>query len=190
MSKVTICSIDGCDRIHQARGWCQPHYKRWKKYGDPLGGRTYARWGVHLAWLTEAVNCDTDECIIWPYGTAKGYGMVNRSRFGSSRAHAATLILSGSPRPPAPINHALHSCPGGANRACCNLRHLRWGTNKDNIDDLLAETGRHGNAVLTPDQVRVIRTSPLTATSLGIEYGVNRHTIADVRNGKTWKHLL
>lgn len=32
------CSIEGCDKRHEARGWCESHYQRWKKHGDPLGG--------------------------------------------------------------------------------------------------------------------------------------------------------
>ena len=31
------CSIDGCDAPARGRGWCQKHWKRWRKYGDPLG---------------------------------------------------------------------------------------------------------------------------------------------------------
>jgi len=30
------CSIGGCDSPHYAHGWCSVHYKRWRKYGDPL----------------------------------------------------------------------------------------------------------------------------------------------------------
>jgi hypothetical protein len=31
------CSITGCDApIKNGRGWCGPHYERWRKYGDPL----------------------------------------------------------------------------------------------------------------------------------------------------------
>ena len=31
------CIIDGCERNHNAHGWCMAHYKKWQKYGDPLG---------------------------------------------------------------------------------------------------------------------------------------------------------
>jgi hypothetical protein len=33
MTKRT-CVIDGCERPHWARGWCEMHYDRWKKRGD------------------------------------------------------------------------------------------------------------------------------------------------------------
>jgi len=31
------CKIDGCDRKHEARGWCQKHYFNWYATGNPLG---------------------------------------------------------------------------------------------------------------------------------------------------------
>lgn len=31
------CSVDGCDNPHSARGWCNKHYQRAKRWGDPLG---------------------------------------------------------------------------------------------------------------------------------------------------------
>lgn len=36
MLKVRVCSIEGCDGVHQARGWCAMHYTRWVRHGDPL----------------------------------------------------------------------------------------------------------------------------------------------------------
>ena len=30
-----VCSIDGCDNVHAARGWCHKHYMRWRRWGDP-----------------------------------------------------------------------------------------------------------------------------------------------------------
>ena len=50
MAKRT-CSIDGCDRSHAARGWCNTHWARWRKHGDPLVG---AR--------TPAATCDIAGC--------------------------------------------------------------------------------------------------------------------------------
>jgi hypothetical protein len=30
------CSIEGCDKLHDARGLCATHYKRWKRTGEAL----------------------------------------------------------------------------------------------------------------------------------------------------------
>lgn len=29
------CTVEGCDLRAIARGWCNVHYRRWKRYGDP-----------------------------------------------------------------------------------------------------------------------------------------------------------
>lgn len=31
------CTVDDCPKPTLARGWCNAHYKRWQKTGDPLG---------------------------------------------------------------------------------------------------------------------------------------------------------
>ena len=31
-----VCTIDGCTGRHASRGWCEMHYSRWKRWGDPL----------------------------------------------------------------------------------------------------------------------------------------------------------
>ena len=31
-----ICSVDGCNNKHQAKGFCDKHYRKWKRHGDPL----------------------------------------------------------------------------------------------------------------------------------------------------------
>ncbi len=35
MNATRICSVDGCESRHDARGYCASHYNRWKRYGDP-----------------------------------------------------------------------------------------------------------------------------------------------------------
>lgn len=37
MAKIR-CSVSGCNREHHAKGFCNRHYKKYKKYSDPLGG--------------------------------------------------------------------------------------------------------------------------------------------------------
>lgn len=32
---TTECSIDGCEKVIQARGWCIKHWTKWQRYGDP-----------------------------------------------------------------------------------------------------------------------------------------------------------
>jgi hypothetical protein len=34
----SICSVEGCDKPVDSRGWCAAHRARWRRYGDPLGG--------------------------------------------------------------------------------------------------------------------------------------------------------
>lgn len=35
-AKQGPCSVDGCTRTAATRGWCGPHYDRWRVAGDPL----------------------------------------------------------------------------------------------------------------------------------------------------------
>jgi hypothetical protein len=33
------CTIDECTKPARGRGWCEAHYARYRRHGDPLGGR-------------------------------------------------------------------------------------------------------------------------------------------------------
>lgn len=54
MSKRT-CSIEGCDRPLQARGWCGTHYARWHRHGDP-------------EWTPPTLTCSAGDCGRDVYG--------------------------------------------------------------------------------------------------------------------------
>ena len=48
------CSVDKCEAVVVARGWCSKHYTRWKKHGDPhnAGPIVQSRAGV----------CEVEHC--------------------------------------------------------------------------------------------------------------------------------
>jgi hypothetical protein len=38
-----VCSVEGCEKAVNSRGWCSMHYYRWRKHGDPLSGAQKVR---------------------------------------------------------------------------------------------------------------------------------------------------
>lgn len=48
-----VCDVSGCGRKHSARGYCNIHYQRLLKHGDPLGGPPYLDTdrGAVVKWL-------------------------------------------------------------------------------------------------------------------------------------------
>lgn len=66
-----ICSIEGCEKPVQARGWCSMHYKRWEEHGDPLANFTRTRGECLVEGCSEPAH-------------AKGYCLVHYSRWRRS----------------------------------------------------------------------------------------------------------
>ncbi len=50
-----ICCIPNCPEPHYGKGWCRSHHDRWKRHGDPLGGRPRRS---HVRGLP----CEADDC--------------------------------------------------------------------------------------------------------------------------------
>jgi hypothetical protein len=73
--EVTIgnCRAFGCEGVAYSKGYCESHYRRFRKYGDPLAGKTPSREPeLFLRKITE-----TDACIDWPYQVNEnGYGQI------------------------------------------------------------------------------------------------------------------
>lgn len=85
----------------------------------------------------------------------------------------------------------LHQCD---NPKCVNPAHLKAGSRKDNAQerDVRNRTtkGEHCNqAILTDQQVRIIKSSTKSITELRIEYGVAYGVIWSIKRGINWKHI-
>ncbi|WP_257556500.1 hypothetical protein [Sphingobium sp. CFD-2] len=75
-----------------------------------------------------------DECWLWTGAKNDGgYGTLS-----TRKASHVSLEIDGRPRPPKAF--ALHSCD---NPPCVNPKHLRWGSNKENMRDMVKRRRHH-----------------------------------------------
>lgn len=133
-------------------------------------------------------------CWLW-LGAAQwsGYGVI-RTRQKTARAHRAAYEAATGNRLPSSID-VCHRCD---NPACVNPDHLFAGSRTDNMRDC-SNKGRLrlptliGEACpaakLSSADVLAIRTDSRSQRVLGRLYGVDKGTIAAIRNRTTWRHL-
>lgn len=187
-SGLNTCSIDGCDSPPRARGWCNKHYYRWRRLGDPLAKGVIAENGLPFKLIVDslATRDRSEGCWEWPYSReGKGYGNVKHQGKTCKVSHLV-LALVGVPRPPYPNDQALHSCDI---KSCFNPTHLRWGTHDDNVQDQL-DRGRTPRK-LDASQVLDIRRRGLQEgqKELAIEFGVSEANIRMILNRQSWQHI-
>lgn len=183
MSDKPRCSVDGCERVHRARGLCGPHYEGLRIRGLlPIAPPKVSTPGGLYQRLMEMVRLDTDDCVLWRNcATKDGYGVVS---VGSRQrlTHVIACELVHGPRPPG--MEVAHSCNMPP---CVNPRHLRWATHVGNMVDMY-KNGTHP-AKLTEEQVRSARrrvrdgeTQAVVAASLG----VTPSTISSIVTRRWW----
>ncbi|SED41874.1 HNH endonuclease [Rhizobiales bacterium GAS191] len=136
------------------------------------------------AFIEKALNYEGDECLIWPFGSSRGYAEII-----CERVHG--------PCPPPTSKHewfeVAHSC-GNGHLGCVNRNHLRWATRRENMQDSIKHGTRpRGSAVasakLTEDDVRVIRSSTLPRKQIAAQFGIHERHVDSIRRRAWWGWL-
>ena len=191
---IRLCSLDGCNKKRKAKGFCEAHYQRFRRHGDPLKGRTSnggASKGEPLKFLEDAVkNPDPDACVIWTFGVGShGYGAVWKDG-QMVTAHRLALIMHGG------VDHPhLHAAHGPChNRLCVNPLHLRWATGRQNQADRKRDGThsmgeRHGLAKLTEREALKILQDQRSYREIAADFGVSRSHICNIKARRHWSHL-
>jgi hypothetical protein len=120
------CSIQGCEGTPLARGWCQLHYGRWTKHGDPQA----------TTWRSKpAAERLRDRVVIGDGGCWELHGTRNSSGYAwhtvNGRKVLAHRFSYESFVGPIPLGLEIdHLC---RNRICCNPEHLEPVTRVENL---------------------------------------------------------
>lgn len=198
-----VCAVGGCPKSPTCRGWCNTHYQRWYRYGDPTkilprSGNTSFR-GDPLVRFHASYDEDADGCLIWNGGTDKnGYGrfFADAAAHGTpdtTKAHRWIFEVVHGFAPPA----VMHHCD---KPPCVRISCLMPGTNAENNKDMIRK-GRHGHgtvggkrgqdhhkSTLTDGQVCEIRDEYalgiLTQRMLAEAYGITRSAVSLIVGGK------
>lgn len=120
------CGIPDCDKPHLARGWCNKHYWRWHRNGDPFTRSKPRKSIAERFWAKVEF---TPSCWLWTGSCySNGYGDFSNSR-GQKHimAHRWAYEFCNGPIPPGlPLDHLC------CNHPCVRPDHLEPVTVREN----------------------------------------------------------
>lgn len=185
------CYINDCGSDSTAFGLCNKHYSRFRKTGDPEKTITTPTGEPRRFYEDVVLQYEGDDCLEWPYGlVGNGYpGLWNGKK--SDGVHTIVCEHFHGMRPEG--YQTAHSC---GNKKCCNHKHLRWATPKENnADKVLHGTSQigetNGNSKLTESKVRKIKKleGAISQRKIARMFDVSQRTIWMIFNSKSWTHI-
>ena len=121
------CDVEECDRPHEAKGYCQLHYKRLRRWGDPLHVSHVRCASPEESFEARTMPVTETGCLLWTgSASAAGYGrmwvdgrLVSAHRYAWEREHG-------------PIPEEIYVDHLCYTPACCSIDHLRLATSSEN----------------------------------------------------------
>jgi len=129
-----------------------------------------------------------DACWLWQGApdTGSGYGRIKVGQI-KTQAHRLAFILTNGEIPKG--KNVLHA--RGCSKLCCQPKHLRCGTQKDNLGDARAEKRlrKHLKPAEVCAIVVAVRDEKLNYRVAGDRFGVSPQSVFNIMTGKTWSKL-
>ncbi len=142
--------------------------------------------GAARFWSNVDITANPDECWNWlREKQRKGYGVAY---FNGARWRANRLAWCLANRQAIQLQ-ILHSCD---NPSCCNPSHLREGTAKDNVDDMV-ERGRQRKPKMSPLKMRVCELffkEDKSKNAIARELQLSRTYVCKILKQNVWKEAV
>lgn len=182
---MKTCSIEGCEKRHLSKGFCNMHYIRWRK-GDLSRSYMEARaFSLEDAFWRHVDKTSDLPCWRWrgPVDKRNGYGAAC-FRGEKMGAHVFSFKIHGGT--PVKGMHVGHTCDNGW---CVNPEHLVLQTPQENMVQMVAH-GRHNHAKIDNEIAkRIITETGTPMPQLALELGLPYKVVWRVRRGHTWRHV-
>lgn len=154
------------------------------------------------AFYTKYEKGPAQKCWLWKSSTNGSYGiLLIHSGFKNGRrlvkrfyAHRLAYELTMNVKPTR-SQVIMHTCD---NPLCVNPRHLKLGTQRDNVRDAVNKGRRfqpdvignkNGRTKLTEKQVLKIRRSLTSGRQVAAMYNVSPSLISKIRTNQLWRHV-
>lgn len=109
------CCVPDCGRAHKAKGFCQSHYNRFRKYGDPLKGSP-------IETRPKRSGCDVEGCQKKHFG--RGWCQMHYERW---RTHGSVHYVATRRPPQSQRKCSIPDCNDAASRkGWCSSHWHRW----------------------------------------------------------------
>lgn len=208
-----ICSIDTCARPAQGRGWCNSHYLRWRRLGDPMPD-------VPIQLRSPVPQpCSVPDCD--KHGTRRGWCNTHYERWrrnGDLQIRVPTYAGVGDAATYYTVHWRLSTARGKAStHACidCGERAAHWSYEGGDPNEKVSPLGllyttdltfyrprctychthhdnrfgqQHRSAKLTDEQVAELRAAHAggeSSVSLGRRFGISQSHAWNIANDRS-----